>query len=145
MENNKIKRAYENTDELEFDIDCLNRLGDECHQRSKEKGFWSMDINVGEKLMLMVSELAEALEADRAGSYCDLEGFEKELAEKPDDVEWYIECYKKYMKSTHEEEIADLQIRLFDYVGGMGIDLSKNVMYKMKYNLTREKLHGKKY
>ena len=145
MENKEIKRAYENVDELEFDLDSLNRLADECHQRSKAKGFWGMVTNVGEKLMLMVSELAEALEADRAGKYGDIESFEKALAEKPNDLEWYVECYRKYMKGTHEEEIADLQIRLFDYAGGMSIDLSKNVMYKMRFNLTRENLHGKKY
>ena len=37
----------------------------EIHETNKSKGFWDKDRNIGELLMLTVSELSEALEAHR--------------------------------------------------------------------------------
>ncbi len=93
----------------------------ECHSVAKEKGFWDKDRNVGEMLMLIVSELGEAIEAHRHGH----RGLLK--------------------KDTFEDELADTAIRLFDMCGGLGIDLEKQIEWKMSFNKTREKLHGKTY
>ena len=46
---------------------------------------------------------------------------------------------------TFEDELADTAIRLFDLCGGLGIDLEKQIEWKMSFNKTREKLHGKAY
>ena len=94
----------------------LNEYCKECHETAKEKGFWFKSQNIGEKLMLIVTEVSEACEADR-----------------------------KDDKENFKEEIADVFIRLFDLCGYLEIDIEKEINAKMIYNKGREKLHGKRY
>lgn len=92
-----------------------------CHQAVREKGFWEQERNVGEMLMLVVSELGEAIEAHRTGAF----GVDQ--------------------KDTFEDEIADAVIRLFDLCGGLGIDLERQMEWKIAFNKGREMRHGKAY
>lgn len=94
---------------------------DKCHKIAKEKGFWDKDRNVGEMLMLVVTELGEALEAHRTNQF----GLEH--------------------KDTFEDEVADVFIRLFDFCGGLNIDVEKQIEWKLNYNKKRPRLHGKEY
>ncbi len=50
----------------------LNELAKQFHERAKAKGFWDEPKETGTLLMLMVSELSEALEADRKPKNEDL-------------------------------------------------------------------------
>lgn len=119
----------------------LNELRDEIHENAKNKGFWDSPRETGTLLMLCVSELAEAMEADRKGLYADLELIEKD---KEDfiDFKW---SFENSIKDTFEDELADTIIRILDLCGAKGIDIEKHIELKMKYNATRERLHGKKY
>lgn len=45
----------------------LNVLAKEINDTAREKGFWDKERNLGEMLMLVISELAEGLEEDREG------------------------------------------------------------------------------
>ena len=94
----------------------IKDLVDRAHKNAQNKGFWDERREKGTLLMLVVSELGEAVEADRLG---DEENF----------------C----------EEIADTFIRLADFCGGYGIDIEKHIAKKMAKNEKRKKLHGKKY
>jgi hypothetical protein len=47
----------------------LNELRDEAFAYAKKQGFHEKPVNFGEMLMLAVSELSEALEADREGKW----------------------------------------------------------------------------
>jgi NTP pyrophosphatase (non-canonical NTP hydrolase) len=49
------------------------------------------------------------------------------------------------VKDTFEDELADAAIRIFDLAHSKGIDLQKHIEAKMRYNATREHMHGKKY
>ncbi|MBU1067374.1 hypothetical protein KKE60_06275 [Patescibacteria group bacterium] len=93
----------------------------ECHKIAKEKGFWSKDRNVGEMLMLVVSELGEALEAHRNNRFDLLQ------------------------KDGFPDELADVFIRMFDMCEGLGIDVESQIMWKLNYNKIRPRLHGKEY
>jgi NTP pyrophosphatase (non-canonical NTP hydrolase) len=53
--------------------------------------------------------------------------------------------FEDNIKSTFQDEIADVAIRLFDLCGGMGIDLQKHIELKMKYNSMRGYKHGKAF
>ena len=119
----------------------LNKLRDEIHEYAINKGFWDNQRETGTLLMLCVSELAEAMEADRNGLYADLELIEKD---KEDfiDFKW---SFENSIKDTFEDELADTIIRILDICGARGIDIDKHIELKMKYNATRERLHGKKY
>jgi len=92
----------------------LKEWGQTCHAIAKEKGFWDKERNVGEALMLIVSELAEAMEAHR----------------KQDDANF-------------REELADTFIRLFDLCEGLGVDIQSEIIKKSETNKSRPYRHGK--
>lgn len=100
----------------------LNDYADECHEASKkwwtdlETGAYPIKRNTGEMLMLMVSELAEALEGDRKGLMDD------KLRQFP----------------MLEVELVDCLIRIFDFAGAKGIDLQGIYEQKMWYNAHRD-------
>lgn len=113
----------------------LNEMARVIYENNKEKGFWDNERNPGEALMLVVSELGEAMEALRKGR----------VALPP--LERYIErqTFEQLYKDTFEDELADAVIRILDWCGGNNIDIEFHVREKVKYNKTRERLHGKRY
>lgn len=97
----------------------------ELHNAAKEAGWWT-DLNTGRsitenpltfsnKLMLIVSECAEAMEGDRKGLMDD----------------------KLPYRQMREVELADVVIRAFDLAGGYGLDLGGAIAEKLKYNSER--------
>jgi|ERR1700721_313371 len=72
--------------------------------------------NVGELLMLTVSELAEGMEGHRKGLMDD------KLPGRP----------------MLEVELADALIRIMDLAGGLSLDLAGAFRDKMEYNAVRE-------
>lgn len=109
-----------------------------CHGASVRGGWWH-DLETGEKLarnrgellMLIVTELAEAMEGERKGLMDD------KLPHRP----------------MAEVEMADAVIRIADYCGAMGYDLAGAVVEKLAYNAqradhkpeNRKKAGGKKF
>lgn len=131
----------------------IKEISKEIHENNVKKGFWPEDKstrNKGELLMLIVSELAEALEADRENFYADKHnfiGWYNRSFDKSFD-EWNILAKKSFeetIKNSFEDELADVAIRLFDVAEGFGIDLEWHIEQKLKYNKLREHKHGKKY
>lgn len=126
----------------------LNELRDEIHENAKNKGFWDSPRETGTLLMLCVSELAEAMEADRVGKHSDTTGIDELIKagytwdDSPVSYESYFE---RDVKDTFEDELADDIIRILDICGARSIDIEKHIEMKMKYNQTRERMHGKKY
>jgi len=129
----------------------LNDLRDKAFGYAERQGFHEK-INFGERLMLIVSELSEALEADRNGKHpppmllCHdgIGHFTQALVEIPaDKIE--KDLYEGHIRGTVEEELADALIRIGDLAGILKIDLDWHVRAKMAYNETRPYMHGKKY
>ena len=123
-------------------------------QVAKDKGFWDTERNVSEMLMLSVSEVAEAQEALRKNHYANQEVVDSlahDLELDRTDEEFLLKAlvwkakFEDNIKSTFQDEIADVAIRLFDLCGGMGIDLEKHIELKMKYNSMRGYKHGKAF
>lgn len=136
----------------------LNRLAKAIYEQNKAKGFWPEnpnDRNVGELLMLIVSEAAEALEASRDGKYtsplavAQLEMIESQMELFPDMKDYYgqiwVDFFKQDVKNSFEDEIADTIIRLFDLCGAKGIDIEWHIAKKLRYNKTRPHKHGRKF
>lgn len=115
----------------------LNQMAKELHQKAKNKGFWDDPREIGTLLMLIVSELAEALEADRNGKHANMDKYYKGIA--------HGDIFETYIKDTFEDEIADTFIRLFDLCGYLNLDIEKHIRLKMEYNQEREYRHGKAY
>jgi len=123
----------------------LNEIRDEAFENAEEHGFHEKPINFGERLMLIVSELSEALEADRRDDWymknkqCPVgQGF------SPENI-GVSNIYKMHVKGTVEEELADAIIRIGTLAGIYKIDLDWHVKAKMAYNKTRPYKHGKQY
>ena len=120
----------------------LNELRDKVHENAVVHGFYDDDnINIPEKLMLIVSELGEAMEAYRKEHYADYEGYNNLLDKN---IEYENGAFERLIKNSFEDEISDTIIRLLDLCGYMNIDIDRYVELKMKYNESRPYKHGKK-
>lgn len=102
--------------------ETLNDLRDMVHAAnakwwvSIEDGVTPLKRNKGELLMLVVSEVAEAMEGER-----------KDLMDD-----------KLPHRKMAEVELADAIIRIFDYAGAFGYDLEGAFREKLAFNATRE-------
>jgi len=123
----------------------LNELRDEAYAYAKQKGFHDEPCSLGERLMLIVSELSEALEADRKGRPFEPNKTTSILWKLPDPENVSSSFYENNIKGSVAEEIADAIIRLCDFAGVYDIDIEWHVKAKMAYNKTRPFKHGKKY
>jgi len=121
----------------------LNDYKNAAFDNAESHGFHET-LNFGNLLMLIVSELGEALEADRHEKWLkpDIkQDYEKQSLSDGDFILWA----KNHIVGTVEEEIADSLIRIFDLAGTYNIDLDFIVDLKMRYNKLRPYKHGKKY
>jgi len=114
----------------------LNELAKEIHQDNVDRGFYEKPRETGTELMLIVSELSEALEAFRKDKFVNKEDLYKHIFDK--------DHFKEKIKDTFEDEIADALIRILDMCGNMNIDITEHVYQKLEYNRTREYKHGGK-
>lgn len=94
----------------------LNEIAIKAYENARAKGFYDREQNIGERMMLVVSELGEALEAHRKRRTSNLELFQK-LQESQSFVSAFEEC----VKDTIGDELADAVIRLCDFCGYKGI------------------------
>ena len=118
----------------------LNDIATAVYASNKAKGFWDQERNVGETLMLVVTELSESLEAHRSGRFCT-QGDKVAYLESDD----MVQAFKSNIKDTFEDELADAVIRILDLCGGLDIDIDFHIRTKMMYNATRPYKHGKNY
>lgn len=103
-----------------MNVNCFNTLAADVH---KANATWWHDLKTGEKLvrnkgemlMLIVSEIAEALEGER-----------KNL----------MDSHLPHRKSV-EVEFADAFIRMLDYAGAYDFDLDGAITEKLMYNKSR--------
>lgn len=133
------------------DTGTLNDLADEINATAVEHGFWPKEgRNMGEMLMLAVSELAEALEEHRAGrpnvwfqhkGGCSWFGVRPELSTEVEPKS--CTCIPK--PEGLAVEIADCLIRCLDTLRSLNVDIDRVVAQKMAYNASRPFKHGKAY
>ena len=125
----------------------INTIAKEIHQINKSKGFWEVgqDRNIGELLMLCVSELSEALEAHRKHGSLTIDEDLKNQYDKRNTSDDYMRWFEENVKNTFSDEIADTMIRLMDLSAGLGIDLEWHITAKLEYNKRRTYKHGKLY
>lgn len=115
-------------------VDAVNLLVEECHDASRNAGWWRNialphDLReeacretrfgraiVAEKLCLIHSEVSEAMEGHRKGLMDD----------------------KLPEFKAITVELADACLRIFDLAGALGLDLGEALAAKMAYNANRE-------
>lgn len=95
----------------------LNALRDECYKIACEHGFHDEQLSERHFLCLVISELMEAVEADRRDkprAKVDYLELQMENAIDDDDFTHNFECF---IKDTVEDELADAAIRILDLAG----------------------------
>lgn len=108
-----------------------NELRDKAHANAVEHGFWENKPSDEHFLCLVISELMEAVEADRKGkrSY-SREVYNRHIQENHekygDDCTGNDLCtFKALIKDTVEDELADAAIRLLDLAGANNLNLNR--------------------
>lgn len=109
----------------------LNALRDRAYKIACEHGFHDEELSDEHLLMLVVTELAEAIEADRKGrKFKSIISFEQEFnrySALVDETTRFKCAFERYVKDTVEDELADAAIRLLDLYGLREIDLDEDV------------------
>lgn len=109
----------------------LNQLRDKAFDNAKAHGWHEEEHSDRHFLMLIITELAEAVQADRNGknrSFRSEFNVKKYFTGRSFTPEQYRErwkfCFEAMIKDTVPDELADACIRIFDLAGLRGIDLS---------------------
>jgi len=87
-------------------------------------GFHEVDLSNAHFLMLVVSEIGEMVEADRKSCramYDAVEYCEKHADDETSDVSWG-RYFERDVKDTLEDELADVVIRICDFLGTRHIE-----------------------
>lgn len=118
--------------------EVINELAGQIAQGNRDRGFWDdyeREVKneaterafVSQKVMLIVSELSEAVEELRSGR----------------------DVTETYMKDGKPEgfpvELADAMIRLLDLCGHVGIPVGDVLVEKVAFNATRGRKHGREF
>lgn len=96
----------------------INLMARDVYQNAVRHGWHDEKRPVEHWLCLVVSELMEAVEADRKNLHADLKGFYRSEHDYP-----YVTDFSGYIKDTFEDELADAVIRLLDLAGTYDIQL----------------------
>lgn len=109
----------------------IKKLSKSIHAANKKKGFWDKARDEGETLMLVITELAECIEADREGRNGSISLFLVDMARqakfkytKKHRLEIKRDFFEKHIKDSVGDELADAFIRLCDYCAGFKVDIS---------------------
>lgn len=101
----------------------LNKLRDQAYHNALEHGFHDEEHDSIEHYKcLIISELMEAVEADRKGLRADMDAFDKYEGRIS-----FKENFERHIKDTVDDELADACIRILDLAGYKNIDLETEV------------------
>lgn len=105
----------------------LNALRDRACRSACEHGFHDKELSDEHFIMLVITELAESVEADRKGrKFKSIISFEHEFnrySALVDETTRFKCAFERYVKDTVEDELADAVIRLLDLAGLRNISL----------------------
>lgn len=144
----------------------VKQLARQSYENSEAHGFWdSPETNetIPSKLMLIVSEVAEALESYRdpradtsikvpMDQFRQMTRYMRMASYANSDVATEVSllvAHCEEMSETFdrkpkgfESELADVFIRLGDLAGQQGIDIEKAIQEKHQFNIGRSRMHG---
>lgn len=119
----------------------------EVHKLAKEKGWHNIETSMTERIMLVVTECAEAVEELR-NDKPPIYQYKKTRDPLTDNVIKLFPSSPDWDENVKPEgtliEMADVVIRSMDICESQGWDLENAIRIKHKFNKTRPLLHGGK-
>lgn len=120
----------------------LNELRDKAYKCACEHGFHDCEYSSKHYLMLVITELSEAVEADRKSLRADKMAMEYRMSDDTtfDDDFDFKTSFEELIKDTVEDELADTVIRLLDFAALFNIEVTisdKNI--RVRENLFMRK------
>ena len=105
-------------------IEDIRDLCREAHENAVRHGFWDEEHDIRHYLMLVITELAEAVQAYRKNKFADRNEYEKLVKERgcAEDTAFLLS-----VKDTFEDEMADACIRLMDLTGRFDVELPTDI------------------
>ena len=100
----------------------INEMKDRAYDIACKHGWYEQKRSNIHELMLVVSELGEAVNADRNGKYANRERFENVLKEFHVPFSY---AFNQCIKDTVEDELADAAIRILSLSGLHSADLEE--------------------
>lgn len=101
----------------------LNKLRDEAYAIAKMNGWHNEEHSDSHCLMLVITEIAEAVNADRNNSHADIASFKEIMSDIPSGAtlaehnDWFKKAFENHIKNTVEDELSDVVIRCLDLCG----------------------------
>ena len=122
-------------------IEQLNKSIGEINSIAVAHGWYDKKLSDNHYFMMMITEISEAIQADRTNNKAQMKSFAAYYKPKndgqfifPDDCyndnERFMEAYKLYVENTVEGEIADIVIRVLSFLGMHGYKITKLPKFK---------------
>lgn len=117
----------------------LNKLSKEIYEANKAKGFHEEKHSEEHMMCLVISELMEAVEADRKNLKADVLEFEMCMCGvlEEDYDRWFKKQFEWCVKDTVADELADAAIRLLDTAGALDLALYSFSKDSCDYSITK--------
>lgn len=104
----------------------LNALRDECYKIACERGWHDEEHSERHFLCLVITELSEAVEADRNDRHACVGMFRSSRMHNE------VTGFECFIKDTVEDELADAAIRILDLAGLQDCDIGEAVTVRLK-------------
>ncbi len=115
----------------------LESLTEYAFENADKHGFYTENTEIETELMLIITEMAEAVQADRHNLHGSIEDYESEIQMGRD----IPTAYKNSLEGTVESEFADIAIRILSLLGWMNsktsIKLKSDSSLADKYEVTK--------
>lgn len=121
-----------------MNFQTITDLSKKIYQANVDKGFYDEPRDFPHTCMLVVSEIAEAVEADR-------KGVPMPTVFPSLNSETFVQEFKDNIKDTIPDEMADAIIRILDWCGKENVNIGYHIEAKLLYNANRPYKHGKTY
>ncbi len=112
-------------------MENLNQLAGEIRQNAIDKGFYEKPVSDATKIMLVITEMSEALEAHRCNRRTQIKSLDEyvtylkkyDCCDEKEEKVVFSAIFSQLIKDTLEDELADAYIRILDFCAYKEIDV----------------------
>ena len=90
----------------------LKQFMTKAYENAKAKGFYKPDLDINQALMLIITEMGEAIQASRHNRHGSIDGYNTYLEVSDEHV-----AYEESLEGTVESEFADITLRIISLLG----------------------------